>query len=110
MQYVRGNLQDGETFAGPGDAQARTDIGCSEKARLGVHGTTGSGAAKVFEAEDAPLLLPVPTGYDVPLLSTAKVHRDHHIHARHRPPDRPLRRLRNQLWDLCRADHGQPVG
>jgi hypothetical protein len=52
---------------------------CSERAGMRIHGTTAARPLEVFEAEEAPLLLPVPVDYDVPLFRQAKVHRDHHI-------------------------------
>jgi hypothetical protein len=45
-----------------------------------VHGTTQQRPAEVFAAEEAPRLLPAPTEpYDVPIYTSAKVHRDHHV-------------------------------
>ena len=79
VQYVRGNFFDGEVFAGLDDAQARAIAWCSERAGMRIHGTTQARPAEVFEAEEAPVLLPVPADYDVPVFRAAKVHRDHHI-------------------------------
>lgn len=79
VQYVRGNFFDGEVFAGLDDAQARVIAWCSERAGMRIHGTTQARPVEVFEAEEAPVLLPVPVDYDVPVFRTAKVHRDHHI-------------------------------
>jgi hypothetical protein len=45
-----------------------------------IHGTTQRRPAEVFVAEEQPWLLSAPTEvYDVPIYTTAKVHRDHHI-------------------------------
>ena len=80
VQYVRGNFFAGEDFLDLADAQARAVLWCSGTAGLRVHGTTAQRPAQVFAADEASLLLPVPTErYDVPLYATAKVHRDHHI-------------------------------
>ncbi len=79
VQYVRGNFFAGETFADLEDAQARAVFWCQEKAGMRVHGTTQARPAEVFAAEEAPVLLPAPADYDVPLFKDSKVHRDHHI-------------------------------
>jgi hypothetical protein len=45
-----------------------------------IHGTIQARPAEVFRVEEQPLLRPAPTTfYDVPIYTTAKVHRDHHI-------------------------------
>jgi hypothetical protein len=45
-----------------------------------VHGTIQARPAEVFRIEEQPRLRPAPTDvYDVPIYTTAKVHRDHHI-------------------------------
>jgi hypothetical protein len=79
VQYVRGNFWDGEVFADLEDAQARAVAWCSEKAGMRIHGTTAARPAEVFDVEEAPVLLPAPADYDVPVFRQAKVHRDHHI-------------------------------
>lgn len=79
VQFVRGNFFDGETFADLHDAQARAVQWCSERAGMRIHGTIQARPAEVFDAEEAPVLLPVPADYDVPVFTVAKVHRDHHI-------------------------------
>lgn len=80
VQYVRGNFFAGEDFIDLADAQARAVLWCAGTAGLRVHGTTQQRPAELFQAAEAALLLPAPTQrYDVPLYSTAKVHRDHHI-------------------------------
>jgi transposase len=79
VQYVRGNFFAGEAFADLEDAQARAVLWCQEKAGMRIHGTTQGRPAEVFAAEEAPVLLPAPADYDVPVFKDAKVHRDHHI-------------------------------
>ncbi len=79
VQYVRGNFFAGEVFADLEDAQARAVAWCQERAGMRLHGTTAARPLEVFETEEAPLLLPVPADYDVPVFRRAKVHRDHHI-------------------------------
>ncbi|MPY81590.1 MAG: DDE-type integrase/transposase/recombinase, partial [Actinophytocola sp.] len=79
VQYVRGNFFAGEEFACLADAQARAQQWCATTAGLRVHGTTQARPAEVFAASEAGLLLPVPDTYDVPIFTTVKVHRDHHV-------------------------------
>lgn len=79
VQYVRGNFFAGETFADLDDAQAKAITWCHGTAGMRIHGTTQARPLDVFDADEAPILLPVPTDYDVPIFRTAKVHRDYHI-------------------------------
>nr|QKY82448.1 IS21 family transposase [Arthrobacter sp. IN13] len=79
VQFVRGNFFNGEVFADLDDAQARAVAWCQERAGMRIHGTTAARPLEVFEAEEAPLLLPAPADYDVPVFRQAKVHRDHHV-------------------------------
>lgn len=79
VQFVRGNFFNGEVFADLDDAQARAIAWCQERAGMRIHGATAARPLEVFETEDAPLLLPAPEDYDVPVFRQAKVHRDHHI-------------------------------
>jgi hypothetical protein len=45
-----------------------------------IHGTIQARPADVFRVEEEPRLRPTPAEpYDVPIYTTAKVHRDHHI-------------------------------
>jgi hypothetical protein len=44
-----------------------------------IHGTIAARPLEVFNDLEAAALLPVPPAYDVPLLRSVKVHRDHHI-------------------------------
>jgi transposase len=80
VSFVRGSFFAGETFLDLADAQRRAEVWCRERAGLRVHGTTQCRPIDVFEADEQPRLLPVPTtAYDLPIYTTAKVHRDHHI-------------------------------
>lgn len=79
VQFVRGNFFAGEVFTDLEDAQARAVAWCQERAGMRLHGTTAARPLEVFDAEEAPVLLPVPADYDVPVFRQAKVHRDHHI-------------------------------
>lgn len=79
VQFVRGNFFNGEVFTDLEDAQARAVAWCQERAGMRIHGTTAARPLEVFEAEEAPQLLPAPADYDVPVFRQAKVHRDHHI-------------------------------
>ena len=80
VQFVRGSFFAGETFIDLADAQRRAEEWCAHRAGLRVHGTTQQRPSEVFAIEERPVLLPAPSGvYDVPIYTTAKVHRDHHI-------------------------------
>ena len=76
---MRGNFFDGEDFASLEDAQQAARRWCTEKAGMRIHGTTAARPLEVFNEHEAPLLLPVPPAYDVPLFRSVKVHRDHHV-------------------------------
>ncbi len=80
VQFVRGSMWAGETFCDLADAQSHAEQWCAVRAGQRIHGTTQCAPAELFALEEAPRLLPAPTGrYDVPIYTTAKVHRDHHI-------------------------------
>jgi transposase len=80
VQFVRGSFFAGETFIDLGDAQRRAEQWCRQRAGLRVHGTTQQRPADVFRVDEQPRLLAAPSDvYDVPIYTTAKVHRDHHI-------------------------------
>ncbi|MGH3305948.1 MAG: Mu transposase domain-containing protein [Streptosporangiaceae bacterium] len=80
VQYVRGNFWAGENFADLGEAQARAQAWCADVAGMRIHGTTCARPAEAFAQYEAPALLPLPgTGYDVPVLTAVKVHRDYHV-------------------------------
>src|SRR5699024_1014823 len=79
VQYVRGNFWAGEDFADLAEAQARVETWCAERAGMRIHGTTQARPVEVFTTEEAPVLLPVPAAYDVPIFTSVKVHRDFHV-------------------------------
>jgi transposase len=80
VPFVRNSFFAGETFIDLADAQRRAEAWCRVRAGMRVHGTTQQRPLEVFEAEELPRLAAPPAGrYDVPLYTTAKVHRDHHI-------------------------------
>lgn len=79
VQYVRGNFFDGEDFTSLEDAQQAVRRWCTERAGMRIHGTTAARPLEVFTEHEAPVLLPVPAVYDVPLFRSVKVHRDHHV-------------------------------
>jgi transposase len=80
VQFVRGSMWAGETFTSLADAQRHAEQWCRVRAGLRVHGTTQCAPAELFALEEVSRLLPAPTSrYDVPVYTTAKVHRDHHI-------------------------------
>jgi hypothetical protein len=80
VPFVRQSFFAGEAFVDVADAQHRAERWCRERAGMRVHGTIQARPAEVFRVEEQPRLHPAPTEpYDVPLYTTAKVHRDHHI-------------------------------
>jgi transposase len=80
VQYVRGNFWAGEDFADLGGAQARAEAWCAEVAGMRIHGTICARPAEVFAQYEASALLPLPgAGYDVPVFTRVKVHRDFHV-------------------------------
>ena len=80
VQFVRNSMWAGETFADLADAQRHAEAWCRVRAGQRVHGTTQCPPVELFEVEEQPRLLPAPTArYDLPIYTTAKVHRDHHI-------------------------------
>jgi hypothetical protein len=80
VAFVRSSFFAGEDFVDLADAQRRVEQWCRQRAGMRVHGTTQCRPAEVFAVEEQPRLLPAPTGrYDLPIYSSAKVHRDHHI-------------------------------
>lgn len=80
VQFVRNSMWAGESFVDLADAQRHAEQWCRVRAGQRVHGTTQCPPVELFTLEEAPRLLPAPTErYDLPIYTTAKVHRDHHI-------------------------------
>lgn len=80
VPFVRGSMWAGETFVDLADAQRHAEAWCRVRAGQRVHGTTQCPPIELFTLEEQPRLLPAPTvRYDLPIYTTAKVHRDHHI-------------------------------
>lgn len=80
VQFVRNSMWAGETFTDLADAQRHAEQWCRVRAGQRIHGTTQCPPVELFGLEEAPRLLAPPTGpYDLPIYTTAKVHRDHHI-------------------------------
>ena len=79
VQYVRGNFWAGETFTDRAAAQTAVTAWCTKAAGMRLHGTLAARPLEVFTEREAAVLLPVPAVYDVPILRTVKVHRDHHV-------------------------------
>jgi hypothetical protein len=80
VSFTRGSMFAGEIFVDRDHAQAHAERWCLERAGLRVHGTTQCRPVEVFVTLEQPRLLAVPSKpYDVPIYTTAKVHRDHHI-------------------------------
>jgi transposase len=79
VQYVRGNFWAGEAFTDLADAQVAASRWCAERAGMRLHGTIHARPLEVFLEAEAPVLLPVPDAYDVPVFTRVKVHRDFHV-------------------------------
>jgi hypothetical protein len=80
VPFVRRSFFAGETFVDLADAQRRAEEWCRQRAGMRVHGTIQARPAEVFRVQEQHRLGPAPTDvYDVPIYTTAKVHRDHHI-------------------------------
>jgi transposase len=80
VPYVRSRFFAGEDFVDLADGQRRVERWCTEGAGMRIHGTTRCRPAEAFKANEQGLLLAAPTfPYDVPVFSTPKVHRDHHV-------------------------------
>ena len=80
VAFVQSSFFAGEEFVDLADAQRRATEWCATIAGLRTHGTIQARPAEVFRVEEQPRLRPAPTEpYDVPIYTTAKVHRDHHI-------------------------------
>ncbi len=80
VPHVRRRFFAGEDFVDLADAQRRAVEWCREGAGMRIHGTTRCRPAEAFEANERGLLVPAPLApYDVPVFSTPKVHRDHHV-------------------------------
>ncbi len=80
VPFVRQSFFAGEDFVDLADAQRRADEWCRQRAGMRIHGTIQARPAEVFRVEEQPRLAPAPTDiYDVPIYTSAKVHRDHHI-------------------------------
>lgn len=80
VAFVQGSFWAGENFGCLVEAQVAAELWCRTRAGLRDHGTTHLRPIEVFDAREAPLLLPAPTDtYDLPEYRDAKVHRDHHI-------------------------------
>jgi transposase len=80
VPFVRQSFFAGESFVDLTDAQRRAEAWCTERAGMRIHGTIQARPAEVFRIEELPRLHPAPSEpYDVPIYTTAKVHRDHHI-------------------------------
>ncbi len=80
VPFVRNSFFAGEDFIDLADAQRRAIEWCQVRAGRRIHGTHACRPVELFDAEEKPRLLPAPTGrYDLPIYTTAKVHRDHHI-------------------------------
>ena len=77
---MQGSFWAGEDFGCLAEAQVAAQLWCRTRAGMRDHGSTHQHPIEVFDAEEAPLLLPAPSSvYDLPVYSRAKVHRDHHI-------------------------------
>jgi hypothetical protein len=80
VQFVQGSFWAGESFADLEVAQQAATLWCRTRAGMRVHGTTHQQPLIAFTEHEHALLLPTPAEvYDVPIYTTAKVARDHHV-------------------------------
>jgi hypothetical protein len=80
VQYARSNFFAGEDFRDIDDCRERAVIWCTEVAGTRIHGTTAQRPGEVFDAEERPLLLPVPAdGFVIPSYTRPKVAPDRHV-------------------------------
>lgn len=80
VQFVQGSFWAGENFADLQMAQEAAELWCRARAGMRVHGTTHQQPLMAFtEHEHAHLLPPPADVYDVPIYTSAKVARDHHV-------------------------------
>ena len=61
VAFVQGSFWAGEDFGCLAEAQVAAELWCRTRAGLREHGTTHLRPLEVFDAEEAPVLLPAPT-------------------------------------------------
>jgi transposase len=79
VSFVRNSFWAGEAFVDLDDAQRRAEAWCLGRAGMRIHGTVQARPLEVFRDREQAVLLPVPAGYDVPIFTRVKVHRDFHV-------------------------------
>jgi hypothetical protein len=80
VQYARSNFFAGEDVRDIDDCRARAVTWCAEVAGTRIHGTTQQRPGEVFDAEELPVLLPVPAdGFVIPSYTRPKVAPDRHV-------------------------------
>lgn len=80
VQVVRNSMWAGEAFVDLAASSATPSSGAVSAPGSGCTARPQCPPVELFGLEEAPLLLPVPMArYDLPIYTTAKVHRDHHI-------------------------------
>jgi len=81
VPYVRERWFAGETFSADLiELRAHAERWCREIAGARVHGTTRAIPREVYERDEHPHMLALPTSsFDVPTWTSAKVHPDHHV-------------------------------
>jgi transposase len=80
VHYVENNFFAGEDFRDIEDCRQRAQTWCADIAGTRVHGTTQRRPAEVFDTEERPLLLPVPTeAFALPSYTHPKVAPDRHV-------------------------------
>jgi hypothetical protein len=80
VQFVQGSFWAGEGFADLAMAQEAAVLWCRTRAGMRVHGTTHQQPLVAFTEHEHDLLLAPPVEvYDVPIYTTVKVARDHHV-------------------------------
>jgi transposase len=80
VHYVQHNFFAGERFVDLADCRTRAESWCTTTAGRRIHGTTRCRPAESFRTEELPLLLALPAaGFDTPVWSEPKLHRDCHV-------------------------------
>ncbi|MFI1920563.1 IS21 family transposase [Nocardia sp. NPDC020380] len=80
VQYAQSNFFAGEQFRDLSDCRERAARWCAQTAGTRIHGTTRLRPAEVFDADELPVLKPLPAEpFDIPTWAHPKVAPDRHV-------------------------------
>lgn len=80
VHYAQTNFFAGEDFRDIDDCRERARAWCTEVAGTRIHGTTQQRPGEVFDAEERPVLQPLPAeGFVIPSYTRPKVAPDRHV-------------------------------